>query len=81
MKNPFDYRFTDKFRDVPVAEKSPEEQEKIKNDKEAGVITTNHPTDSDSDSNIDSDFQPGVKEIEAITTVWSKWHLIAAYVL
>lgn len=80
MKNPFDYRLTDKFAEVPIAEKSPEELEKIRNDKEAGVITTSHPTDSDEVS-IDSDLQAGVKEMEAITTVWTKSHLIAAYVL
>jgi hypothetical protein len=35
---------------------------------------------SDSDS-ISSDAQTGVKNIEALTLVWSKSHLIAAYVL
>ena len=80
MKEIFSSRFLDRFRDVPVAEKTPDEQEKIRNDKEAGVITTTNPTDSD-DETIDPDLQAGVRDMEAITTVWPKTHLIAAYVL
>lgn len=38
------------------------------------------PVDSDSDS-IDKEAQTGVQKLEATTTVWSKSHLIAAYVL
>ena len=78
---PFHF-ITDRFQNVPVAEQSSEQLEKNKADKEAGVITTTNPTDSDSESyKPDEDFQRGVQQIEAITSVWSKWHLIAAYVM
>jgi hypothetical protein len=78
---PFHF-ITDRFQNVPVAEQSPEQLEKNKADKEAGVVTTTNPTDSDSESyKPDEDFQRGVQQIEAITSVWSKWHLIAAYVM
>jgi hypothetical protein len=66
---------TDIFSNVPVAEKPQNEL-----DKEAGVISTEHPVDSDSET-ISPDAQAGVQKIEAITSVWSKSHLIAAYVM
>ncbi|GAB7360110.1 hypothetical protein MBLNU230_g7873t1 [Neophaeotheca triangularis] len=45
-----------------------------------GVHETQVPT-SDDASETSEDFQPGVKKIEATTQVWSKSHLITAYIL
>jgi hypothetical protein len=83
--------------DVPVAEVQPHHDDGLANSKslEAGdthhskaikpghtVVKTTHPVDTDSDSEtIQADTQDGVKGIEAITTVWSKSHLIAAYIM
>jgi hypothetical protein len=79
-RSPFHF-ITDRFQNVPVPEQTPEMTEKLKADKEAGVITTEHPTDIDADNVPDAEFQRGVQQIEAITSVWSKRDLIAAYVL
>ncbi|KAK2804042.1 MFS siderochrome iron transporter 1 [Onygenales sp. PD_10] len=49
-------------------------------DKEAGVDPQYQANSSDDDS-ISQEAQPGVKDIEAITKVWSRNHLIAAYVM
>ncbi|KAI1097479.1 MFS general substrate transporter [Jackrogersella minutella] len=62
---------------VPVEEKTGQQ-----NDKEMGVID-NHPHSSDGDTDldtIDADAQAGVQKMEATTKVWSKSHLILAYV-
>ncbi|KAI1487056.1 major facilitator superfamily domain-containing protein [Biscogniauxia mediterranea] len=62
--------------EAPVTEKTPNE-----NDKEAGVVSQQHPNDNDSDGDaISAEAQAGVKKIEATTKVWSKSHLIAAYI-
>ena len=68
---------TDRFRDVPVVE---EPEHKNLDDKEASVVKTTHPSDSDSEK-ISPEAQAGVQKIEAITSVWSKSHLITAYVM
>ncbi|KAI1375994.1 MFS general substrate transporter [Hypoxylon crocopeplum] len=63
--------------EVPVAEKTTPE-----NDKEIGIVNNephNGETDTDIDA-IDADAQAGVKKIEATTKVWSRSHLILAYV-
>ncbi|KAK2802390.1 MFS siderochrome iron transporter 1 [Emmonsiellopsis sp. PD_5] len=63
--------------DQPVAEKqSPQNPD----DKEAGVDPQYQANSSDDDS-ISQEAQPGVKKIEATTKVWSRNHLIAAYVM
>ena len=42
--------------------------------------TSVEPTaETDSDTAISSDLQAGVQNIEAIATVWTKWHMVAAY--
>jgi hypothetical protein len=45
-----------------------------------GAHADNTPIDSDSDS-VDGSAQAGVQKVEATTSVWSKSHLIAAYIL
>ncbi|KAE9372653.1 MFS general substrate transporter [Stipitochalara longipes BDJ] len=51
-------------------------------DKEFGVKNQDVPTDSDTDADeISLDAQPGVQNIEAITKVWSKTHLVIAYIM
>jgi hypothetical protein len=63
-------------RDVQaVAEQSAEDA-----DKEVGIKNQDVPTDSDTDE-ISADAQPGVQDIEAITKVWSKTHLVLAYIM
>lgn len=39
------------------------------------------PLDEDSGEKISSTAQIGVKKVEAATTVWTKWQLIAAYTM
>ena len=64
---------------VPVveSEKSPQESEK-----EIGIVTQQpYATNKDGEDRISSDAQLGVQKIEAITSVWSTPHLVAAYIL
>jgi hypothetical protein len=49
-------------------------------DKEVGVGTQAVRSDSESDD-APTDAQAGVQDIEAITKVWSKTHLIMAYIM
>jgi hypothetical protein len=49
-------------------------------DKEVGVKNRDVSTDSDTDE-ISADAQPGVQDIEAVTKVWSKTHLVFAYIM
>ena len=49
-------------------------------DKEVGVKNQDVSTDSDTDE-ISVDAQPGVQDIEAVTKVWSKTHLVLAYIM
>lgn len=50
-------------------------------DKEPGVeVDRDQNSESDSDA-ISPDAQPGVQRVEAMTKVWSKAHLITAYVM
>ncbi|KAJ4287286.1 hypothetical protein N0V90_012684 [Kalmusia sp. IMI 367209] len=39
------------------------------------------PSEPDSEEKISSNAQTGVKKVEAATTVWTKWQLVAAYVI
>ncbi|KAL7624099.1 MFS siderochrome iron transporter 1 [Parahypoxylon ruwenzoriense] len=77
MRGPLS-RFT-RPAEAPVAEKTTPEV-----DKEAGVVNEQHRSnDNDNDSdpdNIDANAQAGVRKIEATTKVWSRSHLIMAYV-
>ncbi|UKZ57496.1 hypothetical protein TrVGV298_011353 [Trichoderma virens] len=36
---------------------------------------------SDFNSDVDKDAQDGVQKIEAAAKVWSKWHMVAAYLI
>ncbi|KAI5925970.1 major facilitator superfamily domain-containing protein [Camillea tinctor] len=66
---------------VPPEQPVVEEKTPSPSDKEAGVVSEQHPSDHESDNDaISSDAQAGVKKIEATTKVWSKSHLIAAYI-
>ena len=50
--------------------------------KDVGVKSQDVPTDSDTDADeISLDAQQGVQNIEAITKVWSKTHLVIAYIM
>lgn len=67
--------------EVPVGEVDPTVSEKAT--KEAGT-TDEQRKDSQSDADseeISKDAQEGVQRIEAITKVWSRWHLVVAYLL
>lgn len=58
------------------------EQSADDNDKEVGIKNQDVATDGDSDTDqISADAQSGVQDIEAITKVWSKAHLIIAYIM
>lgn len=67
--------------EVPVVDHG--ETMNIEKAVEAGhppVVVVKHPVD-DSSEVFTPDAQNGVKNIEAITTVWTKKHLIAAYIM
>jgi hypothetical protein len=50
-------------------------------DPEKGV-ESNPPSEKDrDDESLSSNAQAGVKAVEAATTVWTKYHLIGAYVM
>jgi len=49
-------------------------------DKEVGIRTQDVSTERGSDE-ISAEAQPGVQKIEAITKVWSKTHLVTAYIM
>jgi len=52
------------------------------NGKDVGIKSQDMPTDSETDSDeISLDAQQGVQNIEAITKVWSKTHLVIAYIM
>ena len=51
------------------------EQSTDDTDKEVGIKNQDVSTDSDTDE-ISADAQPGVQDIEAVTKVWSKTHLV-----
>lgn len=40
-----------------------------------------HSTEEEQREELSKDSQAGIQKIEAATTVWTKWHLIAAYAL
>jgi hypothetical protein len=63
--------------EVPVAEVDPTVSEH--DTKEAGF--TQDRKDSSSDDEISKDAQGGVQKMEAVTKVWSRWHLVTAYAL
>jgi hypothetical protein len=56
------------------------EQSADDTDKETGANAQDVSSDSDGDQ-ISVDAQPGVQNIEAITKVWSKTHLVIAYIM
>ena len=56
------------------------EQSTDDTEKEVGVKNQDVSTDSDTDE-ISADAQPGVQDIEAVTKVWSKTHLVFAYIM
>lgn len=56
------------------------EQSTDNTEKEVGVKNQDVSTDSDTDE-ISADAQPGVQDIEAVTKVWSKTHLVFAYIM
>jgi hypothetical protein len=56
------------------------EQSTDDTEKEVGVKSQDVSTDSDTDE-ISADAQPGVQDIEAVTKVWSKTHLVFAYIM
>lgn len=56
------------------------EQSTDNTEKEVGVKSQDVSTDSDTDE-ISADAQPGVQDIEAVTKVWSKTHLVFAYIM
>lgn len=60
-----------------------DEHEVVESEKEAMASAAGEPgiTSQDNDEMISSRAQAGVQKMEATTTVWSKNHLIAAYVL
>lgn len=45
------------------------------------VVTAKHPVDDDSSEHFSANAQDGVKKMQATTSVWSRNHLIAAYVM
>ncbi|KAK2740111.1 MFS siderochrome iron transporter 1 [Myotisia sp. PD_48] len=63
----------------PGQEKMPDDDStQFRHEKETGVVRNDRLPDEDE---ISSDAQYGVQNMEAITTVWSRTHLIIAYIL
>ncbi|KAI1339940.1 major facilitator superfamily domain-containing protein [Xylariaceae sp. FL0016] len=76
------FGFTDKVS-APPEQAVPEKTANAVDDKEGGLVTEQGPTREGSDSDVDAiskEAQRGVQKIEATTKVWSKQHLILAYV-
>lgn len=48
-------------------------------DPEKGIGSQDGDEKKDSSDGVSLDAQAGVRAIQATTSVWSKWHLIAAY--
>ena len=57
-----------------------EQRTSVAESDKTGAHADTSPVDSDSDS-VDSSAQAGVRKVEATTSVWSKSHLVAAYIL
>lgn len=79
MRNPLSANFN-----IPAERPVPGPAVRSEADKEAGTETKtvqDHDDATDSDEAISKDAQLGVQKIEATTKVWSKQHLIMAYVL
>ena len=49
--------------------------------KDVSEVTPNGPIMSSEGEAIPDDYQEGVRRVEAATTVWTKWHLVGAYVM
>lgn len=62
---------------VPVAEQHSQDDP----DKEIGVALRSEGEQSDSEESTSQEAQAGVQGIEAMTSIWSRSHLIAAYVM
>ena len=74
--------FLSKSKSSDVVTPVEERQTSSTTDPEKGAHGTATPVKDDSQSEtLSENAQPGVKAVQAITTVWSKWQLIAAYVL
>ncbi|ORZ12413.1 major facilitator superfamily domain-containing protein [Absidia repens] len=57
-----------------------DEEEKKTHDSSSNITTEKNNSESDNDSKVDtSDFQYGVKSVQATNEVWTKNHLIMAY--
>jgi hypothetical protein len=50
-------------------------------DAEKGAESATPSEKANDDTIFTANAQAGVKRVEAATTVWTKWHLVAAYVM
>jgi hypothetical protein len=77
MRNPFKHSGV---LDAPISveHNNPYGDEKVR--AEINPTDTSYPITSGSE-NLSADAQNGVRKIQAITTVWTKNHLLAAYIL
>lgn len=50
-------------------------------DAEKGVDSISPSEKASDDATFTANTQAGVKRVEAATTVWTKWHLVGAYVM
>jgi hypothetical protein len=50
-------------------------------DAEKGAESATPSEKGDGDATFTANAQAGVKRVEAATTVWTKWHLVGAYVM
>lgn len=66
-----DNAFTDSEKNQSSSEKPQDVSE----------VTPHGPVTSSEGEEIPESYQEGVRRIEAAATVWTKWHLVAAYVM
>lgn len=50
-------------------------------DTEKGVASATPSEKANDDATLSDNAQAGVKRIQAAATVWTKWHLVGAYVM
>lgn len=77
----------DRFRNRTDENMNALAQEKIKNDPEKAIDPNDRVkavglAEKSNDNAIgESNVQAGVKAVQAATSVWTKWHLIGAYIM
>jgi hypothetical protein len=73
--------FPSRAKDKATDPVEPIEASRQTSDAEKGVHTDNHHERATDEESLSSNAQAGVKAVEAAASVWTKYHLIGAYVM